>query len=102
MTRTQTHLLALVLSGLFTATAYAAETESAKSLHNANCRSCHTSIMSGDPDSIYVREHRQVNSYPALQNQVNRCEMNTGIRWPQNKIDSVVDYLNQQFYKFKQ
>ena len=91
----------LALISLFATTAYATDISNGKTLHNANCQSCHKSIMSGEPDSIYVRENRRIDSYQALQNQVNRCESNIGIAWPQEQIDDVVDYLNQQFYKFK-
>jgi len=87
---------------LFATSANANALEKAKTLHNANCLSCHKSIMNGEPDSIYVRENRRVNSYPALENQVNRCESNIGISWSQKQIDGVIEYLNQQFYKFKQ
>lgn len=76
-------------------------TNKIKTLHDENCQSCHKSIMSGEPDSIYVRENRRVNNYTALQQQVNRCEKNIGIVWPQKQTDDVITYLNQQFYKFK-
>ena len=93
-------LTILMLNGL-SATGSIAAPVSAQTLHNASCRSCHKSIMSGDPDAIYVRENRRVNSYVSLQNQVNRCEANIGIDWSQKQINEVIGYLNQQFYKFK-
>ncbi len=92
---------AFALSSLLATSAYAGDLQKTKTLHDKNCRSCHTSIMSGDPDAIYVRKNRRITNYPALQDQVNRCETNIGIDWPQQKIDDVISYLNQQFYKFK-
>jgi len=94
-------VLTLMLMSLLVTTSYASDAKEGKILHNANCLSCHKSIMNGEPDSIYVRENRRVNSYPALQNQVNRCEKNIGITWTQKQTDNVISYLNQQFYKFK-
>ena len=100
-TRSSFILPVLALMSLLVTTSYASNAENGKTLHNANCLRCHKSIMKGDPDSIYVRENRRVNSYPALQNQVNRCEKNIGITWTQKQTDDVISYLNQQFYKFK-
>ena len=94
-------LTVLVLISLFATSTHASDMEKVKALHDANCLSCHKSIMSGKPDSIYVRKNRRINSYSALQNQVNRCESNIGISWSQKQIDGVIEYLNQQFYKFK-
>ncbi len=100
-TRTLLLLPLLTSLSLFAGSSYATDIDNGKTLHNENCRSCHKSIMSGEPDSIYVRENRRIDSYEGLQNQVNRCESNIGIAWPQAQINDVVDYLNQQFYKFK-
>ncbi|NOZ37124.1 MAG: hypothetical protein GXP11_03460 [Gammaproteobacteria bacterium] len=91
----------LVLTNLLAANAHASDASNGKILHDANCIRCHKSIMNGDPDSIYTRKDRRINSYQGLQNQVNRCKNNIGIAWPQEQINDVVTYLNQNFYKFK-
>ncbi len=91
----------LALISLFATSTYATDITNGKTLHNANCQRCHKSIMNGKPDAIYVRKNRRINSYSALQNQVNRCEKNVGITWTQKQTDDVISYLNQQFYKFK-
>jgi len=101
MSHYKTFFFVLMLSNLLASSAHATDVNKAKTLHDANCRSCHITIMNGDADAIYVREHRRVNNYQALQDQVNRCETNIGIDWPQQQIDGVITYLNQQFYKFK-
>ncbi|VAX13745.1 hypothetical protein MNBD_GAMMA24-1494 [hydrothermal vent metagenome] len=95
-------ILPLLLTSLLATNTYAAgDASNGKALHDANCIRCHKSIMNGDPDSIYTRKDRRINSYQGLENQVNRCKNNIGIAWPQEQINDVVTYLNQQFYKFK-
>jgi hypothetical protein len=61
--------------------------------HAANCTSCHD-------DSVYTRDNRMVNSLPALEAQVARCEANlsTGL-FPEEQA-AVVEYLNRKYYKF--
>ncbi len=101
----KTHLLfilpVLALTGLLATNAYAGDARNGKALHDAHCIRCHKSIMNGDPDSIYTRKNRRINSYKGLQSQVNRCKDNIGIALSQKQINDVLTYLNQQFYKFK-
>ncbi len=91
----------LVLTGLLATNANASDASNGKALHDANCLRCHRSIMNGNPDSIYTRKDRHINSYQGLHNQVNRCKNNIGIALSQPQIKDIVTYLNQQFYKFK-
>lgn len=91
----------LVLTGLLATNANASDASNGKALHDANCLRCHSSIMKGNPDSIYTRKDRHVKNYQALQNQINRCKDNIGITLSQPQIKNIVTYLNQQFYKFK-
>lgn len=63
-------------------------------LHEANCISCH------GPE-IYTREDRKVTSLPGLQRQVQRCELALGLRWFDDEIGAVADYLNEQYYRFE-
>lgn len=61
--------------------------------HAANCTSCHD-------DGVYTRDNRMIDSLPALEAQVARCEanLNTGL-FPEEQA-AVVDYLNRKYYKF--
>lgn len=89
---------------LFSTSSYmvqAGDFKNGETLHDGNCMSCHTTIMNGKPNDIYTREDRRIESYEGLTNQVNRCESNLGIVWPENQVDDVVTFLNQSFYKFK-
>lgn len=80
--------------------AIAADIQRGKQLHDENCLKCHTSIMGGDPNSIYTREDHRMTSLAALDKQVRRCKTSLGVSWPDDQIDDVVAYLNQTFYKF--
>lgn len=79
---------------------FAADIERGKQLHDENCLKCHTSIMGGDPNTIYTREDRRIGSFAALDKQVRRCKTSLGASWPDDQIDDVVTYLNETFYKF--
>ncbi|MCU7800058.1 MAG: cytochrome c [gamma proteobacterium symbiont of Lucinoma myriamae] len=70
-----------------------------KDLHDANCQSCHASLMGGDPDKIYTRSNRRVSSINGLKNQVTRCKTSVGVAWPDDQVQDVVEYLNTRFYK---
>ncbi len=92
--------LIFTLITLLSVTAQANE-QRGKDLHDANCQSCHTSLMSGNPDQIYTRSDRRVNSIEGLKNQVTRCKTTVGVAWPEDQIDDVVEYLNNSFYHIK-
>jgi len=82
-------------------TSQAANPAHGKDLHDANCMSCHTSLMGGDPNQIYTRSDRKVNTLEGLRNQVTRCNSTVGVAWEQDNIQDVVEYLNNNFYKIK-
>jgi len=86
---------------LLSQTTLAADPAHGKDLHDANCQSCHTSLMDGNPDLIYTRPDRRVNSINGLRNQVTRCKTTVGVTWPEDQIEDVVEYLNTNFYKLK-
>ena len=72
-----------------------------KDLHDANCLSCHASLMGGNPNMIYTRSDRRVTTIDALRNQVTRCKTTVGVPWPEDQIEDVVEYLNANFYNIK-
>lgn len=79
----------------------AANPDHGKELHDANCLSCHASLMGGDPNLIYTRSDRRVNTIKGLRNQVTRCKTTVGVPWPEDQIQDVVEFLNTNFYKIK-
>lgn len=79
-----------------------ADIENGESLHDANCISCHARMNSDDPDQIYLSKLRKVKNYPQLQSQVKRCAFANNYSWFDEDLEDVSQYLNQQFYHFKQ
>lgn len=67
--------------------------ENAKTLVQRDCMSCHG-------DEVYTRSNRMVNSLDGLRHQIGRCHQATGNNWSRDQIESVVQYLNRNYYKF--
>jgi CxxC motif-containing protein (DUF1111 family) len=65
-----------------------------KKLHDANCTTCHST-------SVYTRQDRKMKSLAALSKQVASCTHMAQLTLTEDEQKSVVEYLNQQFYKFK-
>ena len=92
-------ILPAVFFTLLTSAAQAANPAHGKDLHDANCQSCHASLMGGNANKIYTRADRRVSSLNGLRNQVTRCKTTVGVAWPDDQTDDVVEYLNSNFYK---
>ena len=82
---------------LFSASASAEEkmsTTHGQQLHDDKCLACHTT-------QVYTREDRRIKTLQALSNQVNNCMKGPAkAEWTEVETQSVVEYLNQKFYKF--
>jgi len=96
------HLISLLLLFTLSSVVHAADPQRGRELHKENCISCHASMMGGDGTGIYTRPDRRIESLDALYKQVRRCKTSLGVPWPEDQIDDVVAYLNQNFYKFKE
>lgn len=75
--------------------------EKGEELHNASCISCHSAKYPNDPDMMYSRQERTVQSYASLANRVQVCgtrAVDTG--WFDDEFDAVTTYLNTEFYHF--
>lgn len=86
--------LALALGLLASAPVAAADIQAGKKLHDQHCMQCHDS-------GVYTREDRRVNSLEALHKQVRRCEQSLGLKWFDEDIENVVQYLNRNHYHFE-
>jgi len=65
-----------------------------KILHDDKCTSCHT-------DSVYTRENKMVKTMSALEHQVDNCMKGAAkAEWTKPQTTSVVDFLNDRYYKF--
>ena len=100
MTRLLIHL-SLLSSCMLISLSVNADIKNGKELHDSNCTSCHISMQGGDGSGIYTREHKRIESYPALIKQVKRCRDSLGVPWPEEHVNEVVEYLNSTFYKYK-
>jgi mono/diheme cytochrome c family protein len=78
----------------------AADAEKGKNLHAQHCVGCHAGLTAGEPDRLYTRSDRKVKTLDGLREQVRRCELNLGLKWFDEDIDSVTTYLNGTFYRF--
>jgi cytochrome c553 len=81
----------LLAAGVLPAAAVA---DNGATLHQEHCTSCHD-------DSVYSRKDRRVTSPAGLKKQVQRCELSLGLKWFDEDVDDVVNYLNKTYYKFK-
>ena len=65
-----------------------------KRLQEQSCTACHN-------NSVYTRPNRRITSLAGLQKQVGGCTRPAGVKWNQQQIKNVVEYLNKEFYHFK-
>jgi hypothetical protein len=87
-------ILPILLVVMTTGPLYAADTGHGKSLQQKNCMSCHD-------DGMYTRDNRRVSSLDGLQKQVMRCEQSLGLKWFDDDVTAVTEYLNTSYYHFK-
>ncbi|MFO1319607.1 MAG: hypothetical protein U1F52_08330 [Burkholderiales bacterium] len=72
--------------------AQAADVERGKALHDTFCIMCHA-------PAIYSRSDRLANTYLEVRQQVERWQGNAKLRWSASDIESVTDYVVDQYYK---
>jgi len=64
-----------------------------KVLYEKNCTRCHNT-------EVFTREDRSINSYEGLETRVKQCTGAAEVKWVDEEIKNVADYLNKNFYKF--
>ncbi len=65
-----------------------------KKLHDEKCMSCHKT-------KVYTREDRRIKTLDALAKQVNFCMKGAAkAEWSSSETNSVIEYVNNKFYKF--
>ena len=65
-----------------------------KKVHDANCTTCHST-------SVYTRQDRKIKSLAALNERIIACTHAAQVTLTDDEQKSIVQYLNDQFYKFK-
>ena len=70
-----------------------AEGFDAETYHGSNCTRCHDT-------GVYTREDRKISSYPMLESRVRACDANFGEKLPPEGLSSLIDHLNNSYYKF--
>lgn len=82
---------ALVLSlSLFPVNAHAVD---GKQVYHKNCSGCHGT-------EVFTRPDRRVKNLAGLTSRVRQCSLATEVKWFDEEINAVTDYLNKSFYKF--
>jgi hypothetical protein len=71
-----------------------ADSANGKKLHEEECVRCHGS-------EVYTSKDREVQSFAALEHRVGVCISVVGVTWFDEEKRDVVNYLNENFYKFK-
>jgi hypothetical protein len=89
-----THRLITLMTGLSLFASQELFANEAKGLLEGNCMKCHTT-------EVYNRDNRKVKNLMGLHTQVEACNTQIGTGWFPEDTSAVVDYLNQQHYKFK-
>ena len=83
-----------LLAAMVSIAAAAEQTPTARVLYDQNCVRCHGT-------EVYTREDRKVTSLQGLERQVRRCELALGLKWFDDEITDVTNYLNEHFYRFE-
>ena len=82
------------VSGIAPSPVLAADSANGKKLHDAKCTSCHDTRQ-------YTRKNRIIHTYEDLHARVEFCDGASDAGFSFDDIDDVVNYLNDEFYKFK-
>ncbi len=74
-----------------------ADAESGKELHDESCIDCH---MMEDHSAKYTSKDKKIDSLHGLGGQVSACTQILNISWFPEEEKDVVEYLNNEYYKF--
>ena len=80
----------LILFSLVSANALAVD---GKQVYHKNCTGCHGT-------EVFTRPNRRVKNMAELSSRVRQCSYATEVKWFDEEINAVTDYLNKSFYKF--
>jgi mono/diheme cytochrome c family protein len=72
-----------------------ADADAGKALHDAHCLKCHKA-------DVYTRKDHLVQNLAQLSKRVMNCQLSVGVNWFDDDVANVVEYLNQNYYHFKE
>jgi cytochrome c553 len=87
-------ILLLLSIALLARPVLSADSAQGKKLYDANCTKCHNT-------GVHTRRDRKIQSLAALNEQVTVCTQAAQVKLSDAEQQSIVQYLNEQFYKFK-
>lgn len=64
-----------------------------KALYENNCTKCHGT-------DVFTREDRGIKSLEGLNKRVKQCTFAAEVKWTDDDIKVVADYLDKNYYKF--
>jgi len=64
-----------------------------KALYEKSCTSCHGT-------EVFTQNDRSVKSLEGLKKRVKQCSLAAESQWGDGEIETVVKYLNKNFYEF--
>lgn len=64
-----------------------------KALYEENCTRCHNT-------EVFTRENRGIKNLEGLKVRVKQCTRAAEVKWTNEDIIIVADYLNRKFYRF--
>jgi mono/diheme cytochrome c family protein len=87
-------LISLLPIALLARPGLPADSAQGKKLYDANCTKCHST-------DVFTRQDRKIKSLPALNERVGACMHAAQVTLTDDEQKSIVQYLNEEFYKFK-
>lgn len=87
--------VSLLIAGLMATTSSFAGAEEGKTMFDeAKCIECH--------NTSDFANSKKVHNFKQLEQRVQACQLNTDAGWFDEDVTDVADYLNKDFYKFKE
>lgn len=88
-------LFLLVVSSIHTAYA-----DQSQTTYDLQCIDCHSRMTGGDGHVIYTRDERIAHNIHQLKARIAHCVAGSKADWSESDIESVTQYLNDQYYRF--
>ena len=88
------YLLLTLLTVSVSLNIVAGEVSNGAELFNKNCIKCHQTPAN------FTRKNKKTKSYSALKKRVKQCGLMVGASLFDDEVESITNYLNQQYYHY--